>query len=308
MAERIFNVYLYFDPDQRCDRVGYTAHEHDGDDDEGLEFLKKKVKADLQFATKVKLNKPFTKDEYHTHCRLGSDRCLYAEALNHAGAGDTPLIVATPVLGGRVTFNHSSRIGDFDVVDAAESAGEHGKMVDWLVKYRRDDGIEFSQLIHDDYFVAIKLLYNSGLYVSAMKLMLCCIDSLAYIEYGDVRGSPPFVRWLDDYADLSKLGVTAEELWELRNGLLHMSNINSSAVRNNRRRRISFRVGGAVATLPETGGVFYFDFRGLIDVFAHAQARWLSTYGNHREKFEKFVERYDETVSDGRLAVIKVAK
>lgn len=133
-------------------------------------------------------------------------------------------------------------------------------MVDWLLKYSRKGGIQFSELIHDDYFHAIKITYNARLYVSSMKLMLSCIDSLAYIEYGDLRGLPIFVRWLNDFADLAPLGITAEELWELRNGLLHMSNINSSAVKQNKVRRISFHVGQAKAKLPDTGSVFSSSF------------------------------------------------
>lgn len=71
--------------------------------------------------------------------------------------------------------------------------------------------------------------------------------------YGDVRAPSSFIRWLRDYADLAPLEITAEELWELRNGLLHMSNLNSSQVRSSSVRRISFRVGGAGVKLPDTG-------------------------------------------------------
>src|ERR1019366_3532366 len=38
-------------------------------------------------------------------------------------------------------------------------------------------GINISQLIHDDYFLALKVTFNAGLYVSAMKLLVSCIDS-----------------------------------------------------------------------------------------------------------------------------------
>lgn len=306
MAEDIYNIYLFFDPNGRCERAAYATHALEGDDVQGLLLLKKMVKADLQRATKVKLYKPFTIHEYNTRCRLGTAALLYAEVFADAGAGETPLTVVTPVEKGQVRHNYSAVHGGFDLDEASDAAGEHGQMVDWLRKYTRDDGIHFSELIHDDYFAAIKLTYNAKLYVSAMKLLLCCIDSLAYVEYGDERGVPPFVRWLQAYADLRPLGITAEELWELRNGLLHMTNINSSAVKQNKVRRISFRVGRSEAQLPDTGSIFYFEFRGLIDVFAHAQGRWINSYGENREKFEKFVERYDETVSDGRLAYVHI--
>jgi len=111
----------------------------------------------------------------------------------------------------------------------------------------------------------------------------------------------PFINWLNTYADLKPLGITADELWELRNGLLHMTNINAAKVRDKKVRRVSFRVG--ILTEPEQQTeIFYFEFLALIQAFADAQAKWTETYNIDREKFVTFVERYDETVSDSRLA------
>jgi hypothetical protein len=171
-------------------------------------------------------------------------------------------------------------------------------MDDWLLKYVDGNQIDLSQLIHDDYFKAIKLTFNAGLYVSAMKLLLSCVDSISYIEYGDERGS--FVRWLREYGDLSPLGITEEELWELRNGLLHMTNLHSRQVRSQRIRRVSFRVGGHAEQVDD---IYYFPFPDLLNAYAQALGRWLKSYNDHREKFVKFVERYDETVSDSRFAI-----
>lgn len=179
-------------------------------------------------------------------------------------------------------------------------------MVDWLRKYSTQDGFRFTDLIHDDYFIAIKLTYNGGLFVSSMKLLLSCIDSLAYVEFGDLREPPSFVRWLNEYVDLVPLGITAEELWELRNGLLHMSNINSSKVRQRNVRCVSFRVGQSQVKLPDTGSIFYFEFIGLINALSQGLERWAHSYELDREKFATFVERYDETVSDIRVAAIQI--
>ncbi len=220
-----------------------------------------------------------------------------------AGANDAPLFVSTPVKDGVLFFNYSSTTGSaLDMTDVSAKLGAKEFMDDWLVKYKSDNGINLSQLIHDDYFLAINLTFNARLYVSSMKLLLSCIDSLAYIEYGNEQGA--FVRWLKTFADLTPLGITAAELWELRNGVLHMTNINSKKVRQNKVRCISFRVGVA-SDYPQDGadGVYYFDFFGLIQRFAEAQGRWLETYNNDRAKFAKFLERYDETISDSRLAI-----
>ena len=45
------------------------------------------------------------------------------------------------------------------------------------------------------------------------------IDSAGFLEFGDT-GDNTFVKWLNAYADLTAVGVTAEELWEHRNALL----------------------------------------------------------------------------------------
>lgn len=302
MTEHIYNIFLFFDANDVCFEVGCTAHTHNGTDQEGIDLLRECVEADLPNAEKLALSVPFTRSEYNARCRLGEGHHLYDELFVQIGASPAPLFVSTPAKDGIAHFNYSSEHGDSDVNDIAEKLGEHGVMVDWLRKYTTEEGFNFSQLIHDDYFLAIKLTFNAGLYVSSMKLLVSCIDSLAYIEYGDDRGSTPFVKWLDTFADLSPLGITAAELLELRNGILHMTNINSSKVRSNKVRRISFRVGGPPEHPIESSDVYYFDFYGLVQIFAQAQAHWIKSYDSNRSKFVKFVERYDETISDSRVA------
>jgi len=175
------------------------------------------------------------------------------------------------------------------------------KMDDWLVKYTREDGIDLLQLIHDDFFPAIKLTFNAGLHVSAAKLLASCIDSVVYIEFGDTRDFQPFVRWLSAYADLSPVGVTPEELWELRNSLLHMTNLSSRKVNEKKVRRISIRVGGKPET--DADGTCFFEFMELVRAFHRALSRWIESYNQDHSKFVKFVERYDETISDSRMLI-----
>lgn len=301
MPEHIYNIFLFFDDKDSCSEVGYATHMHEGSDHDGIQFLQQRLDEDLAQAQRIALTKPFTRSEYNARCRLGDGHHLYDEIFVRAGATAAPLFVSTPVLEGAINFSYGSEHGALDMDDVSRKLGQPGVMIDWLRKYSTDKGIKFSELIHDDYFLAIKLTFSAGLYVSAMKLLVSCIDSLAYIEYGDDRSA--FTRWLDTYCDLTPLGITATELWELRNGLLHMTNISSSKVRKNQVRRISFRVGDAPGVPREAGGVYYFDFVGLVQEFAQAQARWIDSYASDRSKFAKFVERYDETISDSRLAM-----
>lgn len=59
------------------------------------------------------------------------------------------------------------------------------------------------------------------------------LDTVAFIDKGDVKDN--FCLWLDAYADLKPPGITAKELWEFRNGLLHMTNLHSRSVATGKR-------------------------------------------------------------------------
>ncbi|QGZ35682.1 hypothetical protein [Stappia indica] len=297
MAEDIYNIYLVMENDV-CRSARYVVHRLSFDtDDEAVAFLRARVEGDLVDSVVFPIARQFTLSEYYSHIRLGQGMALYDDLLQALKASVSPLCVTTLVVDDRVRVDHASEHGDPDIYLNPQVLGGT-KMDDWLLKYTSDTSIDLTQLIHDDYFTAIKLTYNAKLYVSAMKLLLSCLDSVSYIEYGD-KGTP-FVRWLDDFADLSRLGVTSKELWELRNGLLHMTNLQSRQVRNQKTRRISFRIGGKPG---EADSIYYFVFSDLIDAYGKAIGRWLGSYNTDRAKFVKFVERYDETISDSRFAV-----
>lgn len=306
--EKIFNIFLYYVNDV-CSEVGYVAHDLEGSDQQGLHLLQSSIKSDLACAKKIRLNKSFTRSQLNAKARLGEAHHLYDQLFVELNAGINPLFISTPVLNEELVFNytHGDPSVPLNIKDVSKKLGDLGMMDDWLVKYTNDDGIDLSRLIHDDYFKAIKLLFQAGLYVSAMKLLMSCIDSIAYIEFGNVRGA--FAKWLNEYADLSSLGIKAEELWELRNGLLHMTNLEASKVASNAVRRISFYVAQPVENLNlQSEAVYYFKFKDLIDAFAIAQGRWIESYNRDREKFATFVERYDQTLSDVRTANLHVAK
>lgn len=297
MSETIYNIFLPF-TDERCSHALYVAHETDLEDDAAVAFLQARVNEDLRQAIHVPLRASFTRQEYYARIRLGEGGHLYDEAFRLTGAGPSPLFVTTIVFEGQTRINATARHGDPDIYLTPGQIGD-ARMDDWITKYTRDGAFDLPQLIHDDYFLAIKLTFNAGLYVSATKLLVSCIDSIAYIEYGDERRFQPFVQWLKTYADLTRVGVTPEELWELRNSLLHMTNLSSRKVNEQKVRRISFRVSGQPRT--DADGTYYFDFVDLRDAFALALQRWINTYNLDRSKFAKFVERYDETISDSRI-------
>ncbi|NOW44355.1 hypothetical protein FHW96_000482 [Novosphingobium sp. SG751A] len=297
MKEVIYNIFLMWEDDV-CSEIRYATHEVEMDDDAAVKFLQSRVQADLHASKKLKLGTSFTLDEYNARMRLGQGHWLYEPLFIALGAGEQPLHVATQVVNNIPQVRFSSAIGDPDIY-LREDMTDGVSMTDWLIKYANGTTIDISQLINDDYFLAIKLTFNAKLYVSSMKLLLSAIDSIAYIEYGDKKDI--FEKWLTTYADISHLGITPKELWEMRNGLLHMTNLNSREVSKKKVRQVSFSVG--TKDFHERDGIHYFSFYGLIKAYGAALVKWLETYNSDTEKRVDFVDRYDKTISDSRLAV-----
>jgi len=173
--------------------------------------------------------------------------------------------------------------------------------INYFGKYFNKQWLNFPGLIDDDFFEPIQLLFQNKYYVSASKLLMIFIDSVGYIEYGDVAENT-FVKWLSSYADLSEVGVSAEELWEFRNSILHMSNLDSRKVQAGKVKRLVFYVG----TLPndieiDTEETKHFSLQKLIPAIAEACGKWFNSYNLDRTKIYAFVKRYDLIVSDKRM-------
>lgn len=175
--------------------------------------------------------------------------------------------------------------------------------VDYLQKYIKEDQFDMSALINDDLVQPYRLLFQANHFVSATKLLMVAIDSVAFIEYGEEHRNP-FVVWLTRYADLGPLGIAPEELWEHRNGLLHMSSLSSRKVKNGAARALVAYVGEVPPTVQlDQTTTGYYDLRALIKAFGAALGQWLETYNVDRHKFQFFVDRYDLIASDARMQI-----
>ncbi len=173
--------------------------------------------------------------------------------------------------------------------------------IDYFGRYFTDEGFDFPSLINDDFLSPIRLLYQHGHYVSAAKLLLTFIDSIGFVEFGETVPNP-FVHWLRSYTDLSAVGITPDELWEHRNSLLHMSNLDSRKVLAGKVKRLMFYVG----TLPsgmatESAETKYYNLQTLILRVIDGCGRWFQSYNEQPGKIECFVARYDLIASDNRM-------
>ena len=180
-------------------------------------------------------------------------------------------------------------------------------MNDYIGTYFTEDGFDFHRLVNDDFISPVRILFQAKHYISAIKLLMVAIDSVGYIEFGEIEKNP-FVSWMDKYSRIDDLNITSIELWEQRNSLLHMSNLNSRRVQSGKVRKLVGYIGlmpkGVNLSDRETG---YYDMQKLILEVGRSLNRWIATYDEERQKIDQFVERYDLIASDARMMNINIA-
>lgn len=282
--ETIYNLFVYLDGGV-VGELGAAAHQVEGTDEEKIAFLQSAVDFDHAAARRARLVRPVYRREFDALMRLGAARTLF----NALPLGEA-LCLITPVVDGVPTFAKPDDPPD-----------EDGEMVDWLRKYSSSGKLDVGQLLHDDHFVPIKLLFDARHYISAAKLLMSFVDTIAYVDLGDSEGI--FVKWLDAYVDLAPLGLESRELWEYRNGLLHMSNLASRKVVAGKVAELHLYVGDAPESIwPKRPKTKYFSLQRLIDAIADGLPMWVSSFEGNFAKTLDFIDRYDLTVSDARLA------
>jgi len=305
MKETIYNFFLFSDTQERVSFLGHILYEMDGTDEEKIAFLKVAAEQEFEKAIFTKAPSGLTIGSYTARCRLGTALELF-EYVFEMNDTRTPLFGITIIMDGKPAINYTSDQSRLDMHDVDQALGEKSVMDDWLAKYTRDNTFHYAELINDDFLLAYKLLFNNRHYASAAKLLMSCIDSIAHVEYGyDKKPSERavFSRWLDAYVDLKPIGVTADELWEMRNGMLHMSNLDSNKVLKKKARRISISIGNVPEEAQGVGDTHYFNLHPFYLAVCEGIGKWLQTYADSYDKFLIFIERWDRTISDSRMAL-----
>lgn len=300
-AERIFNIFVYY-VDGTATEYGVRHHRFDGSDKGKADYLLSRVEHDCSKARRFRFSRSFTPEEWLAVCRYGQGLEYFEEAFVLFRASVAPVFCITAVVDGvpKVDKQIGPEPYRGDMVTAQDG---WGAVPDYLVQYTNGNAFRFTDLIHDDYFKGIRTLFNAKLYVSCSKLLMSCVDTLAFVEYGDIAGN--FSRWVATYVDVEPLGISADELWEFRNSILHMTNLSSRKV-----------VAGKVSPImPLSGPEFImplvvpnaprpFDLFGLIKAVGQGVGKWGEDYNVDRDKWLKFIERYDTTISDSRMGRI----
>jgi hypothetical protein len=293
----IYNLFAYTDG-KIISHVGIMPYKivDDSSDEDKLGFLKERCLVDHVDAHKARIVSPeITLNAFNSKHRMGTAIEVFEELFQYVSASSTPLFVMTIIENGEARIDHSYT----GLLDPNDIEGE-GKMIDYLVHYTSDRGINFIQMFDDDYFKAIKLLFNNGFLVSSTKLLMVFVDTAAFVEYGDEPGN--FKKWLNAFARLDEIDLEAGELWELRNGVLHMSNLHSRGVISGKVARLVPSTNLGATVILEGRREKQFDLLRLIEVIAAGVGRWMESYNADPQKIEKFVERYDTVISDSRVA------
>ncbi|MEE8059341.1 MAG: hypothetical protein V3T17_16115 [Pseudomonadales bacterium] len=245
----------------------------------------------------------FTNADMLSLMRLGKALDVFEEILQELRAPAAPLTVLTQVVDGVVRIDIQAGFESLPISQFQDHPlTGAGVMPDYLEEYMVDGALDIGTLLHNDHYIAVKNLFNEKHYLSSMKLMVSFIDTLGYLDSGDIKGNV-FVLWLNSYSNISKeLGVTSEELWEFRNSILHMTNLDSRKVKLRKIKRISFMVAPKGIPAKHDHDTTYFNFSDLIFVIQKAIAKWLNTYIIDPTKLASFVKRYDRVISDSRMA------
>lgn len=301
--ETIYNVFIYFN-NGIAKTYGVKTYGVDLDDNAKAAFLRERVDKDHKSARRYDLSRAFTPDEWLSVLRAGRAIDYFEEAFCDLQASHAPYYCHTPIVDGEPRIEKQIGAGPFRGSMVSELTG-CGSVPDYLINYVDETGFHLAKLINDDYFAAIKILFNGGFYISSAKLLMSCIDTLAFVEHGDQRGN--FKNWLSSYVDLNSHGITPEELWEFRNSILHMTNLTSRKVIRGQVSSIMLYVSGRNVIPGKPADIHKpVNLHRLILSIAAGIAQWADSYNSNPEKILKFIERYDTTVSDIRVARVEL--
>jgi hypothetical protein len=318
MTEKTFNLFVFVE-DDIIHELGVVVHEQEGTDQEKIAFLRSQAVADFKKAIRFLIPNRFLIENEATGERINALKYeklrilmkmnlhmeVFEEIFQSLNASTTPLCCMTPVVEGELRIDAEQELIILNEHETEEVKSIKFWFSDYRTHYMTEEGFDLSRLINDDYLLAVRLLYNNGHYVSALKLLMSFIDTMAFLEFDDTQKN--FQKWLDKYVHLSDLQIVSDELWEMRNSLLHMTNVDSRKVIKGDVQRLMFYVGTLTKGLPnETDEAKYFELMGLIRAVAYGVDRWANSYNVDRTKFQIFVDRYDRIVSDSRYQTVKV--
>ncbi|MBM0209876.1 hypothetical protein ALQ72_02677 [Pseudomonas syringae pv. maculicola] len=144
---------------------------------------------------------------------------------------------------------------------------------------------------------SIICLRDGGHHLQAAMLTYVAIEQMAWLSVEPLRSGPSdFQHWVSSYMlPNCVLPCTAREIWEARNGLLHMGTAESSANRDSNEIRLVCYVYGSTPKLASnTEGVVFLRVEDLVTSYLTG-VLW-------------FLTHLDSNTSDLQVAEDKIAR
>ncbi len=290
MKERIVNLFTYGDGDHIFS-IGWDTYTMEGSYQELTAFLISRADDDFKKASRVSLPEKLSRSAFEIALRLNALRHVVPPVAEVVGDS---IYCVTHIINGKPKVSDVSHAPPHEIVP------------DYLRLYWTSSGFDFGQMIDDDFMDAMKILWDGKKYISALKLLVIMIDTLGFVEFGPVHDA--FTRWLDRYCDLGPLGVSSSEMWELRNSLLHMTNLSSRKVSSGDVERLL----PIVTASQNDVAVEMDDFKCLHlsrlfgSVVPFGIAKWVGSFDGNPNKVLEFVQSYDTVISDSRTSVAQL--
>jgi hypothetical protein len=315
MSEIVANLFVYVH-DEVVEELGVVRHDLEGTDDQKIAFLKSQVIADASRSTRHPLpvanikiwigvdatnGLPF--QMYSYLARTGNALRFFEEPLAAINAPQESLVCITPIVDGKPKIDVVTHVNPLASPEMLNDQFDGVvKRTDFLAAYTTPNGLDVHELLADDFTNAIKLLCEHKHYVSATKLLVSFVDTVAYLEFGDVQGN--YEKWLSKYAALALVGITASELWEFRNSLLHMTNPLSRKVLAGNAISLHFCINAKLMKVrfDKATDTKLFSFEILYETIIQALDSWTKSYSGNLAKQLEFIERYDTILSEARIA------
>ncbi|WP_300674569.1 hypothetical protein [Desulfoluna sp.] len=314
MEELIFNIFL-ISQNNFIKTIGVKTRVHKGTDQEKINFLQKNVESDINNLTEFPIPDRYQiidpensiikgvlrSEKYQDLCDVGKSYEIFGDIFNYYNSVENPLMCVSIIVDGKLSIDKEVPvyINDKDVSEIHLREPQN-----YLDKYSDYAGFHIDKLIEDDFLNAVSMLIKSGHYIEGTKLLLSSIDSFAFLELGDVRNN--FIIWIENHLNLQKLNITAQELWELRNSLLHMTNYESRRVIKGDVTRLIVQAGYLPDEVQnETNTGKYLNIHKFYAETNNAVENWLLETIQDPKKLKTFINRYNLIVSNARFTKIE---
>ncbi|WP_449106235.1 hypothetical protein [Pseudomonas mohnii] len=139
-------------------------------------------------------------------------------------------------------------------------------------------------------------LRAGGHHLQAAMLTYVAIEQMAWLSVEPLRSGPAdFQCWVNSYMQpYAPLPCTAREIWEARNGLLHMGTAESSANRDsNEIRRVCYVYGDTPKLANKSEGVVFVRVEDLVESYLTGVMFFLTHLDDHPSELQ---------VAEGKIA------